>query len=37
MRPWTDSAGGEAGENVALWMPNRPEWIHMLFALVKVV
>ena len=29
--------GVKPGENVALWMPNRPEWIHMLFALVKVV
>ena len=29
--------GVKPGENVALWMPNRPEWIHMLFAVVKVV
>ena len=24
------------GEKVALWMPNRPEWIHLLFAVAKV-
>ena len=29
--------GVKPGETVALWMPNRPKWIHMLFALVKVV
>ena len=28
--------GVEAGEKVALWMPNRPEWIHILFALAKI-
>ena len=28
--------GVKPGEQVALWMPNRPEWIHMLFAVVKV-
>ena len=28
--------GVKPGENVALWMPNRPEWIHILFAVAKV-
>ena len=28
--------GVKPGEQVALWMPNRPEWIHMLFAVAKV-
>jgi len=24
------------GEKVALWMPNRPEWIHLMFAVAKI-
>ena len=28
--------GVEPGEKVALWMPNRPEWIHILFAVAKI-
>ena len=27
--------GVQSGEKVALWMPNRPEWIHVLFAVAK--
>ena len=27
--------GIQPGEKVALWMPNRPEWIHALFAVAK--
>ena len=27
--------GVQPGEKVALWMPNRPEWIHVLFAVAK--
>lgn len=27
--------GIRPGEKVALWMPNRPEWIHLLFAVAK--
>ena len=30
------AAGIEAGEKVSLWMPNRPEWIHALFAAAKI-
>lgn len=28
--------GVKPGEKVALWMPNRPEWIQLLFAVAKV-
>ena len=28
--------GVQSGENVALWMPNSPEWIHVLFAVAKI-
>jgi len=28
--------GIHPGEKVALWMPNRPEWIHSLFAVAKI-
>ena len=28
--------GIRPGEKVALWMPNRPEWIHTLFAVSKI-
>jgi fatty-acyl-CoA synthase len=28
--------GIRPGENVSLWMPNRPEWIATMFALVKI-
>lgn len=28
--------GIQPGEKVALWMPNRPEWIHLLFAVAKI-
>ena len=28
--------GIQPGEKVALWMPNRPEWIHALFAVAKI-
>jgi fatty-acyl-CoA synthase len=28
--------GIRSGEKVALWMPNRPEWIHSLFAVAKI-
>jgi fatty-acyl-CoA synthase len=28
--------GVQPGEKVALWMPNRPEWIHTLFAVAQV-
>jgi len=30
------SLGVQPGEKVALWMPNRPEWIHALFAVAKI-
>jgi len=28
--------GVQPGDNVALWMPNRPEWIHLMFAVAKI-
>jgi fatty-acyl-CoA synthase len=28
--------GVQSGEKVSLWMPNRPEWIHILFAAMKI-
>jgi fatty-acyl-CoA synthase len=28
--------GIQPGEKVALWMPNRPEWVHLLFAVAKI-
>ena len=28
--------GVEPGEKVSLWMPNRPEWVHVLFAVAKI-
>ena len=29
-------AGVEPGEKVSLWVPNRPEWVHILFAVAKL-
>ena len=29
-------AGVQPGEKVSLWVPNRPEWIHILFAVAKI-
>ncbi len=29
-------AGVGPGETVALWLNNRPEWLHILFAVAKV-
>ncbi len=28
--------GIQPGEKVALWMPNRPEWLHLFFAVFKI-
>ena len=28
--------GIQAGEHIALWLTNRPEWLHILFAVAKV-
>jgi len=28
--------GIQPGEKVSLWMPNRPEWLHILFAVAKI-
>ena len=28
--------GVSAGDKIALWMPNRPEWIQILFAVSKI-
>jgi acyl-coenzyme A synthetase/AMP-(fatty) acid ligase len=28
--------GMQAGDRVALWMPNRPEWLYTFFALAKI-
>ncbi len=28
--------GVQPGEKVTLWMPNQPEWVHILFALAKI-
>ena len=28
--------GVEPGEKVGLWLPNRPEWVHLMFALARV-
>src|SRR4030095_14391788 len=28
--------GIQAGDRVALWMPNRPEWLYTFFALAKI-
>lgn len=28
--------GVQPGDKVSLWMPNRPEWIHLLFAVMKI-
>lgn len=28
--------GIQSGEKVSLWMTNRPEWIHVMFALAKI-
>ena len=28
--------GVRPGEKVSLWMPNRPEWIHVLFAVARI-
>ncbi len=28
--------GIQPGEKVVLWMPNRPEWIHLFFAVMKI-
>ena len=28
--------GVQPGDNVTLWMPNRPEWVHLMFAVAKI-
>jgi len=28
--------GMQPGDRVALWMPNRPEWLYTFFALAKI-
>src|SRR5262245_1592663 len=28
--------GVQPGEKVSLWMPNRPEWLHLMFAICRV-
>jgi fatty-acyl-CoA synthase len=28
--------GIQAGEHIALWLTNRPEWLHILFAVAKI-
>ena len=28
--------GVQPGEKVALWMPNRPQWLYAFFALAKI-
>jgi fatty-acyl-CoA synthase len=28
--------GVQRGENVSLWMPNRTEWLHLMFAVLKI-
>jgi fatty-acyl-CoA synthase len=28
--------GVQPGEKVSLWMPNRPEWLHLMFAVMKI-
>src|SRR5262245_52087504 len=28
--------GVQPGEHVSLWLPNRPEWLHAMFAVVKI-
>ena len=28
--------GIQPGEKVTLWLPNRPEWVHLLFAVAKI-
>ena len=28
--------GVQPGEKVVLWMPNRPEWLHLFFAVLKI-
>ena len=28
--------GVQPGDKVALWMPNRPEWVHFMFATAKI-
>lgn len=28
--------GVQAGDRVALWLPNRPEWVHVQFAVLKI-
>jgi fatty-acyl-CoA synthase len=28
--------GTQPGDRVALWMPNRPEWLYTFFALAKI-
>lgn len=28
--------GVQPGERVSLWLPNRPEWVHLMFALARV-
>ena len=30
------SLGVGPGNHVALWMPNRPEWVHLMFAIAKI-
>lgn len=29
-------AGVQPGDKIALWLDNRPEWIHILFAAAKI-
>lgn len=29
-------AGVGPGDKVSLWMPNRPEWVHVMFAVAKI-
>ncbi len=28
--------GVQRGDKVSLWLPNRPEWLHLMFAILKV-
>lgn len=30
------SLGVGPGNHVSLWMPNRPEWVHLMFAIAKI-
>jgi fatty-acyl-CoA synthase len=35
-RDWLESAGIGAGDRVALWLPNRLEWLALFFALARI-